>query len=156
MTTKYMLFVLFLVLTLLPGPNNIEFTHSVAMRGCTQEDAPALEIYLTCSPYTGTDLPDQPFIHIEVGGRDWQRLIGKDLELLPLSRTGISREKPLVRAELKLKQEQQSFWLNGALRLTKVEPDTQVIGSYDFAGPDQQKWKGDFRANWIKRPGGCG
>ena len=93
---------------------------------------------------------------IEVGGRNWQNVLRKDLQLVPLSRRGIDREKPIVRAELNLAGQRQSLWLRGTLKLTKVEAEKGVEGSYDFSEPGERKWKGGFKARWTKGSGGCG
>src|SRR5438552_851903 len=95
------------------------FTNAVAFHGETQEDAPALEIYLTRVPHGSVTEPVPPYLHIEVAGRNWDELIGKDIELVPLSRHGLDPSKPIVRAEISLEGE-KSTWLKGTLRLNKV------------------------------------
>ena len=156
MVLKYVLLAFFGGLTLLPGRQTNEFPYAVANRGCTQEDAPALEVYLTRKPFNGAGQPAKPYLRIEVGGRNWQNLLRKELQLLPLSRRGIDREKPLVRAELNLAGQKQTVWLRGTLKLTKLEAEKGVEGSYDFSGPGERKWKGAFKASWTKGSGGCG
>jgi hypothetical protein len=140
----------------LPAAPGKQFPHALAHRGCTQEDAPALEIYLIGKPQQSAALPPKPYLRIEVAGRNWQHLLRKDLKLVPLSRQGTDREKPLVRAELNLAQQRQTVWLQGTLRLTKIEDEKEVTGSYDFTAPGERRWKGEFKAVWAKGGGGCG
>ena len=99
-----------------------------------QEDARALEVYLTQEPYSGETFPPMPYIRIEVEWSDWKNLIGKDLKLAQLSRHRPDPQTPTVRAELNLER-QQRVWLRGTLRLKKVEVNKQVEGSYEFVGP---------------------
>jgi hypothetical protein len=126
------------------------------MRGCTQEDAPALEVYLSERPFSGNGEPAEPYLRIEVGGADWNRLTGRSLELIPLSRRGVDPSKPVVRAELDL-QRGSPIWLSGSLLLSRAELDRPVEGSYNLAAPDGQRWVGTFKATWVKTRGsGCG
>src|SRR4051812_15926247 len=50
------------------GENKLEqaFPHAFAKRGCTQEDAPALEIYLTKTALNGAGEPSPPYIRVEI------------------------------------------------------------------------------------------
>jgi hypothetical protein len=124
------------------------FTNAVAFHGETQEDAPALEIYLTRVPHPDITEPARPYLHIEVAGRNWDALIGKDIELVPLSRHDMDPSKPIVRAELNLER-QKPTWLKGTLRLKKVEVGQRVEGTYDFIDPTDRHWAGSFEAPWI-------
>ncbi|MEP6920719.1 MAG: hypothetical protein ABI967_06310 [bacterium] len=161
---KYSLLALVVLFMQLPVIcDSKDFAHAIAQRGCTQEDAPALEIYLTSSRYDGAGVPAGRYIHIEVAGRDWQDLLNRDLALLPLSRVGSDRMKPLVRAERVMPEQRQggdgekrkSAWLRGTLKLSKVVADKEVEGSYNFTGGDG-RLKGNFKASWRKGRGGCG
>jgi len=124
------------------------FTDAVAFHGETQEDAPAVEIYLTCTPHAKVIEPVRPYLHIEVAGRNWDALIGKDIELVPLSRHGLDPSKPIVRAEVALEREKPT-WLKGTLRLKKVEVGQRVEGSYDFMDAAHRRWVGSFEATWL-------
>jgi hypothetical protein len=130
-----------------------QFAHAVAMRGCTQEDIPALEVYLTPSAYDGRQQPPKPHIRIEIERAEWDQLVGKDLELAPLSRQGLQRQV-LARAELNA-EEGPPIWLQGKVRLQTVKLDELVEGSYEFHGP-KGEWKGSFRARWLRRTPACG
>jgi hypothetical protein len=131
------------------------FTYAVAMRGCTQEDAPALEIYLTQQPYRGQGFPDHPYLRIEVAGRDWGQLVRRDLDLSPLSRHDTDVRKPLVRAEVN-RDRRPAIWLRGVLRLERIKADAEVEGSYRFMESDGREWAGVFKADWVVRSAGCG
>lgn len=132
-----------------------KYTYALASRGCMQEDARALEVYLTQEPYSGEAFTPMPYIRIEVEWSDWKNLIGKDLKLAQLSRHRPDPQTPTVRAELNLNR-QERVWLRGTLRLKKVEVNRQVEGSYEFAGPNNLKWTGMFKAQWGKDRLPCG
>src|SRR5207237_48284 len=108
-----------------------DFPHSVAIRGCTQEDAPALELYVTQQPYNGRGEPDKADLHIEIAWGDWSKMVGRDLDLVSLSRRGAEKQKHVVRAEHVVERAEPS-WLKGTLRLNSVEVDHQIEGSYFF------------------------
>src|SRR5262245_33375072 len=74
------------------------YSYAVARRGCTQEDAPAMEIYLTRTQFDGQGLPPTPYVRIEVAWSDWVRLIDTQLPLIPLSRQGLDPKLQVVRA----------------------------------------------------------
>jgi hypothetical protein len=130
------------------------FPHALARRGCTQEDAPALEVLLTRTPYDGKDEPPKPYLHIEIEWGDFSRLAGKELELIPLSRHGVDPKKLIVRAGLVA--DGAPVWLSGTLCLKRVEIDKQVEGSYRFAAPDKSVWVGKFKSPWVAGRHTCG
>jgi hypothetical protein len=112
-----------------------------------QNDAPALEVYLTQEPYSGEAAAPMPYIRIEIEWSDWENVVGKDLKLAQLSQR--EPHMPTVRAEFN-PERQERVWLMGALRLKKVEVNNQVEGSYEFTGPNNLKWTGAFKALWSK------
>lgn len=135
----------------------VAFSHAVAVRGCTQEDAPALEIYLTQRPFDGQGMPPKPYLHIEVAGTDWQPLVGRPLKLIPLSREGVDPQTTIVRAELDRGERSAQIFLAGTLRIKSAQPDRPVEGHYDFGTHAGQRWAGTFRAAWQETRGsGCG
>ncbi len=81
-------------------PQPPEFRHAVARRGCTQEDARALEVYLTRARYEGEGEPAPPYARMEIAWDAWARAGGEALEFVPLARRGADRRKPTVRATL--------------------------------------------------------
>ena len=130
------------------------FPNAVALAGETQEDAPAVEIYLTPAPWAGPAPPARPYLHIEIARGAWVGRLGTDLELVPLSRHGLDPSRPIVRAEIALPGAQPA-WLTGRIRLTAVEPGVRAEGSYAFVGPGGRCWTGTFKASWMApRSGG--
>jgi len=132
-----------------------EYTYALAFRGCMQTDARALEVYLTQKPYSGEASPSTPYIRMEIEWSEWENVVGKDLKLVQLSRRGPDPHMPTARAELNLER-QKPVWLQGTLRLKKVEVNKQVEGSYEFAGPNNLKLTGMFKAQWGKDRLPCG
>jgi hypothetical protein len=131
------------------------FPHGLARRGCTQEDIPALEVYLTRESFDGKHEPRKPYLHIEMAWGEFSKLVGRDLDLIPLKREESHRALPLVRAELAGAQG-SPVWLSGQLRLTRVEVDKAVEGSYRFVAPDKTTVKGEFKARWGGTGRPCG
>lgn len=133
-----------------------DYRYAIARRGCTQEDAPALEIYLTRKRFEGQGEPAQSYLRIEVAWTDWTRIADSSFDLIPLSRHGVNPKQHVVRGELKIAGEKASSWLSGRLVLKNVDQGRQVEGSYDLLTPDRNPLRGTFRANWIERGAGCG
>jgi hypothetical protein len=131
------------------------FSYSAAMRGCTQEDAPALEVYLAPAPAPPSALDTTRHIRLEIGWGNWRDLVAKDVELLPLARSDANRSKPLVRAFFR-DSTGRTEWLRGTLRLAAVEEGSTVRGTYDFIGAGQRALRGTFQAPWIQRSVICG
>jgi hypothetical protein len=131
------------------------FPESVARRGCTQEDFPALEIYVTPRRFEGKGDPEAPYIRIEIAGREFQRLVGPPMVLSPLRRKDHDPAIPLVRAEWRASEKRTEF-LDGTLTLESVVAERLVRGSYSFVSRDGARWTGAFKARWVQAPGGCG
>ena len=124
-----------------------------------QNDAPALEIYLTHEAYSGEALPLKPYLRIEIAWSDWGKLVGKDLKLAQFSRRKLDPQTPIVNASLNFwldSERRAPVWLQGTLRLKNVEVNKQVEGSYEFAGPNNFKLTGTFKAQWGKDQLPCG
>jgi hypothetical protein len=132
----------------------VDFPESSARRGCSQEDAPALEIYLTREPFEKRGEPAPPYIRFEIAGREHTTLIGKSIELAPLSRAGRDPASPLARGEFNDASTHQ--WLRGTVTLRRLEADRLVEGVYDVKGTGDLAWVGTFSARWIAPGGGCG
>jgi hypothetical protein len=131
-----------------------DFPFAFAMRGCTQEDVPALEIYLTQASFNGEGTPAPPYLRIEIGSPPTETIGPLSLQLMPLRR---DQTKPgrIVRAEL-MEGGHKSTWLSGTLRLAEATPGAQVSGRYDFTSPDGATFSREFRAEYSKRPTVCG
>jgi hypothetical protein len=132
----------------------VDFPEAVARRGCSQEDAPAVEVYLTRARFDRAGEPPRPYIRLEVAGRDQTALIGQPIDLAPLSRAGRDPAKPLARAEYYAEGTAHQ-WLQGSITLQRVEPDRLFEGSYVLKGTDHE-WTGTFSARWMASAGGCG
>ena len=130
------------------------FPFAFALRGCTQEDAPALEIYLTRVAFNGEGTPAPPNLRIEIGSSPSETIGPLSLQLMPLRR---DQAKPgrIVRAEL-MEGGHKSTWLSGTIALTEATPGARVSGRYDFTSPDGATFSQDFSAEYSKRPAVCG
>ena len=129
-----------------------KFPYAAARGGCTQEDAPALELLFTQVPFSRRGLPTQPFIRIEISWGDWG--IGEDLMLGNPARRS-SDERTIARAKLS-RDSRTSVWLEGTVGLTQIEVDHHVAGHYQFIEPGAANWRGTFEAGWIEGGHGCG
>ena len=131
------------------------FSEASVRHGCSQEDAPAMEIYLTRVRFDGGSVPPRPFIRLEIAGRNQAAMLGKAIDLAPLSRAGRDPALPLARAEFHGEGSAHE-WLRGKITLRSVEASRAVEGTYELKGSGEQVWKGTFRARWIASAGGCG
>jgi hypothetical protein len=151
---------LLLGLTVAAPQDTAGFRHAVARRGCTQEDAPALEVYLGRTRHEGAGEPAAPYLRLEAEWGVWERAGagGRALELLPLARRDADRRKPIVRAALhEAGSTGEPAWLRGTVRLRRVRVGRGVEGSYDLVTPgDGRRLAGTFTAPWVAARGGCG
>ena len=132
------------------------FSEASGRQGCSQEDAPAMEIYLTRVRFAGGLVPPRPFIRLEIAGRNQAAMLGKAIDLAPLSRAGRDPALPLARAEFHGEASAAHEWLRGKITLRSVEASRAVEGSYELKGSGAEVWKGTFSARWIASAGGCG
>lgn len=130
------------------------FPFAFAMRGCTQEDAPALEIYLTQVSFDGQGTPSAPYLRIEIGSLPTETIGPLSLQLMPLRRDP-AKPGRIVRAEL-MEAGHKSTWLSGTIALREATPGARVSGRYDFASPAGATFSQDFDAEYSKRPAVCG
>jgi hypothetical protein len=130
------------------------FTYSFAMRGCTQEDAPALEIYLTKSPFTGTGNPSTPYIRFEISSSANEAIAPVSLELIQLRRDPTRRGR-IVRAEF-VERGHDPVWLSGTIGLSEAAPGRHVSGHYDVTTSRGRRWSGRFIADYSNRSTVCG
>jgi hypothetical protein len=135
-------------------PLNQTFPYVFAMRGCTQEDAPALEIYLTQTPFAGTGEPAPPYIRIEISSPPGETIQSLSFELTPLRRDP-ARPGRLARAEL-VQPGRDRGWLAGTVTLTEAAPGRPVSGRFDFATPAGLTVSRSFKADYPKRSVVCG
>lgn len=132
-----------------------EFPHIFAKRGCTQEDAPALEIYLTRVPYRGKGDPAPPYLRFEISLSPREAIAAPVvLELMPLRRDP-ARAGRIVRAE-HVDRQHRSTWLNGAITLDSATPGKTVTGRFDVSAPGGPHWSAAFTAEYSSHPAVCG
>jgi hypothetical protein len=132
----------------------LNFPHAYTMRGCTQEDAPALEIYVTQSPYTGAGDPSAPYIRFEISSPVRETLPSATFELGPLHRDP-AKPGRIVRGEF-VDSKESSGWLSGKLKLEHFVPDKQLSGHYDVTLPDGRRLQRSFVAVYLSRTATCG
>jgi hypothetical protein len=139
-----------------PGEQKLEqtFPHASAMRGCTQEDAPALEIYLTRSPFAGTGDPSPPYIHIEISSSPQETIAPITLNLIQMRRDP-AKPGRIARAEL-VEAERSRAWLSGTITLTEAAPGRKVSGRYAVTTPAGRRLESSFSADYSTRSAVCG
>lgn len=130
------------------------FAYSFAMRGCTQEDAPALEIYLTQTPFKGAGNPSPPYIRFEISSSPNEAIASVTLELIQLRRDP-TRPGRLVRAEF-VERGHDPVWLSGTVALSEAVPGRHVSGRYNVTTPSGRRWNGSFIAAYSNSPTVCG
>jgi hypothetical protein len=124
------------------------------MRGCTQEDAPALEIYLTRAPFDGRGEPPEPYIRVEISSSATETITRGTFRLSPLRRDPDAAGR-VVRAEL-VEPGHDPIWLTGTIVLSKAAPGRRISGRLDVKTPDGKNLPGDFTAEYINRTSVCG
>jgi hypothetical protein len=129
-------------------------THVFATRGCTQEDAPALEIYLTQSPFAGAGEPAPPYIRIEISSPVDETIHSVSLELIQMRRDP-AKPGRIARAEL-VESGKDRVWLSGTIMLNEAAPGQQVSGQFDFMTPTGLSLNRSFTTDYSKRNAVCG
>jgi hypothetical protein len=130
------------------------FPYAFATRGCTQEDAPALEIYFTGAPFKGDGTPAPPYLRIEIASRVNETIASLSAELAPLRRDP-AKQGRLVRAEL-TEAVQKPTWLSGRIELKEAVPGASVSGYFDFTSPAGAVFRRSFSAPYSNRSVVCG
>lgn len=130
------------------------FPHAYATRGCTQEDAPALEIYLTKTPYAGDGEPAAPYLRIEISSSPQEEITPSSLELIQLRRNPAKRGR-IARAQL-VEPDREPVWLSGVIELKEAIPGARVAGRYDVTASSRRHWIGTFTTMYTKRSAVCG
>jgi hypothetical protein len=138
------------------GDNKMEqtFPHAYAMRGCTQEDAPALEIYLTQTPFAGVGEASAPYIRVEISSLPSEAMEPASFNLIQMRRDP-TRPGRIVRAAL-VESKHDPKWLSGTIALTEVTPGLRVSGHYDFTTPAGKRLDSSFTAEYSNRNAVCG
>ena len=130
------------------------FPFAFAKRGCTQEDVPALEIYLTRDSFNGEGTPSPPYLRIEIASPPSETIGPLSLQLTPLRRDPEKKGR-IARAEL-MEAGHKSTWLSGTIALDEATPGSRVSGCYDFTSPSGGIMSQNFTAEYSNRPSVCG
>jgi hypothetical protein len=130
------------------------FQYAFAMRGCTQEDAPALEIYLTETPFAGLGDPSRPYIRFEVITSRSEAIASVTITLIQMRRDP-TVPGPIARAEL-VQQGQGPIWLSGTIAVREAAPGRRVSGHYDVTTPTGKRFNNSFIAEYSNRTAVCG
>jgi len=139
----------------LGGVSPTRFPYALATRGCTQEDAPALEIILTEKRFTGRGEPTSPYLRLELAWDTPDKLANKRFNLMPLSPTRRELGAAIVRAEYHQARNRAVF-LQGTLQLGRVAPGAGIDGSYRATLPDGSVLNDKFSAVWHDSSSVCG
>ncbi len=130
------------------------FQHTFCMRGCTQEDAPALEIYFTRTAFKGEGDPAPPYIRFEISSLATETIGPITLELSQLRRD-LRKPGRIARAEL-VEAGHQTVWLTGSVTLDEARPGGLIRGRFDVTAADGRRWASSFTADYSSRPTVCG
>lgn len=124
-----------------------------AGRGCTQEDAPAAEIYFFAKK-DDTGEPVAPYVRVEISGLARERIPPATFRLMPLRRNPNERRR-IVRAEL-VQKPGSSLWLDGSIAIRADNPQTGITGRIDLISPKGEAWSRAFSARYANRQAVCG
>lgn len=128
------------------------FAHAIAGNGCTQEDIPGLEIFLTANDWKGEKPATAPYIRIEMTRLRTELAV--DVELSPLKRDPAQRT--LARAALHAADKTSPTWLSGSMHVQQDVTTRFVRGSYSFCAEDRRCFSGSFIAPWRPGSARCG
>ena len=131
--------------------SSADFSRAIAANGCTQEDIPGMEIFLSETGTTNQQPDGKPYIRIEVARA--RAGIPIDVKLSALYPD--AAQPTLARATLH-EGKGDWKWLSGSLKLSQAIPAGPVMGSYSFCAPDQRCFSGSFSASWRPGMARCG
>ena len=122
-----------------------------ARAGCTQEDIPGVEIFLTASAWNGEGSPPPPYVHIEAAG-----VRGRTYSAIPLTPGRRDPAQPLLaRAQFRAGPG-PSVRLTGTLGFDQKGPHMPIHGTYHFCVDGGRCFDGSFVADWRPGPAVCG
>lgn len=129
----------------IPGPP-VGLNHAVAMPACGPADGPAVEIYLTPTPFEASD-PALPYVRIYI----WQSLTNLT------ERTWIvGGDQPGGSAWYHSSPNDIIVATSGSVTVNRVAPDKTIEGSADLRFAGGRRVRGGFRAAWRERTMLCG
>lgn len=134
---------------LITGPTEVS-TQAVATNACGPTDGPGVEILLSARPVTSLD-PSPPYVRVAI----WHALQGL------AGRTSNQGTRGVDDGAGWYHPNDQDFEIatNTDVRIERVEQvasDTIIEGSVDVEFPSAGRFRGDFRAVWIRRVYLCG
>lgn len=134
--------------------NERALVYVLAKRGCTQEDAPALEIYFSRTKYNGGGEPKPPYLRFEISSSSRDPVMPGTHFLSGLQREPEKVER-IVRGEF-VETGHNGVWLKGTIVLDEVVPGGKVRGRYDVTGPGGLHLRNSFRTEYLGGPAMCG
>ncbi len=133
------------------GVSSPDFSRAIAANGCTQEDIPGMEIFLSETGATNRQPDGKPYIRIEVA----RARAGNPVDVKLSALYPDPAQPTLARATLHDGKGDWK-WLSGSLKLRQTIPAGPVVGSYSFCAPDQRCFSGNFSATWRPGMARCG
>jgi hypothetical protein len=135
-------------------PMDKRLSHVFVQRSCTQEDAPALEIYLTHDAYSGEGEPSPPYLRLEISSPANEVLDTPVSVRLLMGRRDPAKPGRIARAQL-VEKGQPPVWLSGTVSLTTLRQDW-VEGQFEVDMPAGKPWRTRFKAAYRKQASVCG
>jgi hypothetical protein len=129
---------------------------ATARRGCTEEDLPAVLIFLSSEHPRSDSFPPKPFIKIEIATTNLFSLKGQELALIPLNRNEGPQGKRVVRAQWQSTESAKPIWLYGNMHIEDVDAAQRIRATYKFRGPSDEQLEGRFDAQWQSVASVCG
>jgi hypothetical protein len=123
-----------------------DFRYVNATNSCAPADGPAVSIYLSAKPFTGSQV-DQPYVafNIWTGLRE---LSGRPYRLAQNSNDGFG--------SYYADQDRRAGLVTGTVLITRVAPDSSVHGTVDVQLTDGTRFVRDFVAPWRPTRTFCG
>jgi len=126
----------------------------LAKRGCTQEDAPALEIYFSRTKFNGTGEPEPPYLRFEISSSSRDPVTPGTYVLSGL-RKEPGKARRIVRGEF-VEMGYGGIWVNGTIVLDEVSPSREVKGRYDVTSPSGLHLSKSFLTEYLSGAAMCG
>ena len=134
--------------------NEHSLVYVLAKRGCTQEDAPALEIYFSRAKFNGTGDPEPPYLRFEISSSSREPVTPGTFVLSALRREP-EKAGRIVRGEF-VEAGHEGVWVKGTIVLDEVAPGSEVKGRYDVTAPGGLHLRNSFRTEYLSGAAMCG